>query len=321
MAESRHRDDIHIFLRHMITPLRQRPDTGGSNQRLSGTRRRAVADIPRHIMRCMFIIRMRCQHHLHQIIAHILRYRNLRRGPFHLKNLRPRNHLLNFGTIQPSRTIQNQVHLRMIRQSHRKLKKEAVQLRFRQRVGSIHFDRILRGEHKIGTLQPVTMSADRHGLFLHRFEQRRLRFRRGAVNFVRQQNVGKNGAPLEFKTLPARVVHQNIGPQNIGGQQVWRKLNPLKIERHHLRQRMHQCRLTQSRNPFEQNVTAGNHCHQHLFDNLFLTHDKSADLLLHQLKPLRKALNSLLHTLRLLHYFAPYFKVTSDKWRETRDEW
>jgi hypothetical protein len=36
-------------------------------------------------------------------------------------------------------------------------------------------------------------SADRDVLLLHRFEQRALRFRRRAIDFIREQDVGKTG--------------------------------------------------------------------------------------------------------------------------------
>ena len=44
----------------------------------------------------------------------------------------------------------------------------------------------------------------RHLRFIHHLEQRRLRFRRGAVDFIGQHDVRENRSGLEFKFCRAR---------------------------------------------------------------------------------------------------------------------
>ena len=69
---------------------------------------------------------------------------------------------------------------------------EAVELRFRQRIGAFELDRVLRREHVERFVQLVGLALHRDAVLLHRFEQRRLRLRRGAVDFVRQHDVGED---------------------------------------------------------------------------------------------------------------------------------
>ena len=77
------------------------------------------------------------------------------------------------------------------------LEQEPVELRLGQRVRSFGFDGILRGEHHERLRQWVGLPFERHLVFLHRFEQRALRFRRSAIDFVGQQHVREYRAAYE----------------------------------------------------------------------------------------------------------------------------
>ena len=61
------------------------------------------------------------------------------------------------------------------------LHQEAVELRFRQRIGAFLLDRVLRREHVEGARHVVAVAGDGDVLLLHRLQQRRLgaRARRG----------------------------------------------------------------------------------------------------------------------------------------------
>ena len=69
---------------------------------------------------------------------------------------------------------------------------EAVELRFRQRIGALLLDRVLRGQHEERLGQRMPRAADGHLLLLHRLEQRGLRLRRRAVDLVGQDHVGED---------------------------------------------------------------------------------------------------------------------------------
>ena len=69
--------------------------------------------------------------------------------------------------------------------------------------------RILRGNHQKGLGQRVRVGVDGDLAFVHGFEQRGLRFGRGAVDFVGQQEVGEDRSALELKLLLEGIVDGN----------------------------------------------------------------------------------------------------------------
>ena len=81
------------------------------------------------------------------------------------------------------------------------LEHEAIELRFGQRIRALELDRVLRRQHEERRRQRPRLAERRHAPFLHRFEQRRLRLRRRAVDFVGQQQVGEDRAGVEDELL------------------------------------------------------------------------------------------------------------------------
>ena len=79
---------------------------------------------------------------------------------------------------------------------HERLEQETVLLCLWQRIGPLVLDRVLRRQHheRIGQGKLLTLETD--APLLHRLEQRGLDFCRGAVDLVRQQDIG------EHRTLP-----------------------------------------------------------------------------------------------------------------------
>jgi len=69
-----------------------------------------------------------------------------------------------------------------------------------------------------------------HLKLLHGFQQRRLRARRGAVDFVGQNNLGENRAGPEFEFRTLLIKDQRAG--DIGRQQVGSKLNTAEFQTH-----------------------------------------------------------------------------------------
>ena len=91
------------------------------------------------------------------------------------------------------------------------LEHEAVELRFGQRIRAFELDRILRRQHEERRRQRPRLAERRHAPFLHRFEQRRLGLRRGAVDLVGQQQVGEDRAGVEHELLAARRAPAGCG--------------------------------------------------------------------------------------------------------------
>ena len=77
---------------------------------------------------------------------------------------------------------------------------EAVELGLGQRKRAFVIDRVLRGDDQERRLERVGLAVDRHAPLGHRFEQGRLRARRGPVDFVGQHDLreDRTGAKLEL---------------------------------------------------------------------------------------------------------------------------
>ena len=117
-------------------------------------------------------------------------------------------------------------------------------------------------------------------MLLHCFEQRRLGFRRCAVDFVRENDVGENRAANKDKRAFPGLIRflENVRAGNVRGHQVRRKLDAIELQRHDLRQRIDDHRLRQSRHAHEQAVASGKNTNQQSFDDLFLADDDFAHL-------------------------------------------
>ena len=109
---------------------------------------------------------------------------------------------------------------------HQNLHQEAVELGFGQRIGAFHLDRVLGGHHQKRAVELMGRRAAGDGPLLHRFEQRRLRLGRGAVDLVGQHQVGEDRARLETQAFAAALVglHDHAA-DDVGGHQVGRELD------------------------------------------------------------------------------------------------
>ena len=84
-----------------------------------------------------------------------------------------------------------------IRIAERHLHQKPVKLGFRQGIGSGLMQRILGGNHKKRFRQREGFAIDADLMFFHGFEQRALRFRRTAIDFVGQQHVREHGSGMQ----------------------------------------------------------------------------------------------------------------------------
>lgn len=91
--------------------------------------------------------------------------------------------------------------------------------------GAYLMGRVLSGNHKKRLGQRVGFSLHRNLMLFHRFQQRALRFGRGAINFIGQRHLVKYRAGMEFKLVVFNIKNRSaddVGRQNIAGE-----LNPL----------------------------------------------------------------------------------------------
>jgi len=126
----------------------------------------------------------------------------------------------------------------------------------------------------------------RDRFLLHGFEQRRLGFRRGAVDFVRQHEIGEHGTRLEAPRLRAPIfrVFEDVRPGDVGGHQVRRELDARKFQVERVRQCLDQHGFAESRHAFEQRVPPREDADQHGAHHLILSDDHALDFRLNRLR-------------------------------------
>ena len=110
---------------------------------------------------------------------------------------------------------------------------EAVELSFRERVGSFLLHRVLSREHEKWLIKSVGFTQHGHHIFLHRFQHSRLSLCRSTVDFIREHKVGEHWAFDELElTLASCCFLNDICAGNVRGHEVWSKLDTVKAQLH-----------------------------------------------------------------------------------------
>jgi hypothetical protein len=129
---------------------------------------------------------------------------------------------------------------------------EAVNLRLGERVGAVMLDRVLRGDDHEGRAQAIGHALDRDVPLGHRFKERRLRLRGGAVYLVGEDDVGEDGAVLELESAVALVVDRE--PDDVGRQEVGGELDALEGAVDGLCERLRERRLADAGDVLDEKV-------------------------------------------------------------------
>ena len=94
----------------------------------------------------------------------------------------------------------------------------------------------------------MNLAADRDALFLHGFEQRRLRLGRGAIDLIGEDNVGEHRPALKLKNFTPRwMVGQHVGAGDISRHKVGRKLNAREAQTQNFAEASHHQSFAQPR--------------------------------------------------------------------------
>lgn len=88
------------------------------------------------------------------------------------------------------------------------------------------FDGILGGNHEEWARQLIGFLPNRDFAFLHGLEQSALDSRGCSIDFVRQQDVGKDGTVTNLES--GIILFENLGPKDICWEKIDRKLDTLK---------------------------------------------------------------------------------------------
>ena len=157
---------------------------------------------------------------------------------------------------------------------------EAIELRLGQRVRALQLDRVLRREDVERLLQLIRASLDRDAVLLHRFEERRLGFRRRAVDLIGEHDVREDRPWRKHHLAPARrrIFLDEICSGNVRGHQVRRELNPRELQVEHARERVNEERFGEPWHADDEAVAADEERQQHLGDDVLLPDDQLAQL-------------------------------------------
>ena len=157
---------------------------------------------------------------------------------------------------------------------------EAIELGFGQRIGAFELDRVLRREDEERLVERVGAALDRDAVLLHRLEQRRLGFRRRAVDFVREHDVREDRPRGEHHLAASgrRVFLNDVRAGDVRRHQVGRELDAVELQVQHLRQRRDEQRLRQARHADDEAVAADEQRLQHQLDDVGLADDPLAEL-------------------------------------------
>jgi len=128
--------------------------------------------------------------------------------------------------------------------------------------------------------EPVARAGNGDGVFLHRFEQRRLGLGGCTVDLVGQDDVGEDGAALKLEVaFPLRRLVDHIRPYDVGRHKVGGELDAREGQVERLGERPDKEGFPQPRDAFEQGVAAGEKAYQDALDHLFHPDDDLADFL------------------------------------------
>ena len=141
---------------------------------------------------------------------------------------------------------------------------EPIQLGLGERISAFEFNRVLAGQHEERLRQHAGGAQERDGVLLHGFEHGGLRFGRGAVDFVGEQNVGEHRAGLKDQlALAGTGLLQDVRAENVAGHKVGRELDALEIELEDLADGADERGFAEAGQTFQQNMAARENADQH----------------------------------------------------------
>ncbi len=155
------------------------------------------------------------------------------------------------------------------------LEEEAVELSFGEGVGALLVDGVLRGEDEEGVREFVGVFADGDLAFLHGFEQGGLDFGGGAVDFVRENEIGEDGAEAGGEGAVFGVIDH--GANDIGGEEVGGELDALEFGLDGGGEGADGEGFGEAGNAFEEDVAIGEESDEEAIDEVILTDEDAAD--------------------------------------------
>src|SRR5258707_2849949 len=128
-------------------------------------------------------------------------------------------------------------------------------------------DRILCGDYQKRLRQRMSLAVHGDLSFVHRFEQSGLSSWRSAIDFVGQDDVGKERAGAEFKFTRIGLI--DAYAENVAWQKIGSELHTLKAAVERFRERLGQSGFAHAGNIFDQQVTTREQRDQGQLDGFF----------------------------------------------------
>lgn len=153
--------------------------------------------------------------------------------------------------------------------------KEAVGLGFGEGIGAFLFDGVLGGHDEERFGEAIAGAADGDLPFLHGLQEGGLDFGGGTVDFVGENEVGKDGAVVDAEFRVAGI--EDHGADDVGGEEVRGELDAFEIDAEGSGKAFDQEGFGQAGHAFEENVTVGQEGDEEPFDDGFLANDRFVD--------------------------------------------
>ena len=173
------------------------------------------------------------------------------------------------------RTGQQGKFLFLFRIPQRQTEQKAVQLCLQQRKCPLHLHRVLGGDHEKRLLQRIRYAVRSDLPFFHALQQCRLGAGRGTVDLVRKQNLGEHCPFPKRKRTGFRL--RNAHADQVGRQQVWCKLDTVKVRVQCSGKGTGKGGFSGSRNIVQQHVSPAVQGGKHLFDHIFFAVNAGRD--------------------------------------------
>ena len=279
----------------MKTTLQKSVSPSPQNQILTGSRTSSPGDQFLHKGRRFRFSRTSCPNQVASVDENVFGTRDSAHNFLQRLNLAAREHRRQDRLFGARCLFQDAQFFRSRGISHHHIEHEAIELRFRQRIGAFLFNGILRCQSKKRIRQIVCVRPDSDMSFLHGFQQSSLGLWRRTIDFVGQQNVGEQRPLDKLEDSPAsfRIILQHVGARNVRRHQVGRKLNAAKGQLQNTGDGAAEQCLRQSGNADKQAMPATKHGNQQLINNFILADDHFADFLTHALIGICQATNCL----------------------------
>ena len=165
-------------------------------------------------------------------------------------------------------------HLHLLLSCHitkRELHEKPVNLCIRQRKGSVRLQRIFCSHDKKRLFQFLRHPIHSNLMFFHGFQKTGLSSRCSPINLVCQNHIRKQRTWAELELSLLLII--KINPCQIRGNQIWCKLNPLKITAHSSCKSPQQHGLSCSWNILQKHMPGTYKTGKHKGNHILLTHN------------------------------------------------